>query len=87
MHIIRYSSKDNVVHWEQFGRVDANVEIDRIGIEIRNAATVRDRSFGIFNIYNNLSPISSEYKLESTEETQTKNNHKSAINNYSFNNP
>ncbi|KAF0766329.1 Uncharacterized protein FWK35_00017566 [Aphis craccivora] len=39
-------SKDNVVHWEQFGRVDANVEIDRIGIEIRNAATVRDRSFG-----------------------------------------
>lgn len=48
----RYSSKDDVVHWEQFGRLDADIEIDRIGIEIRNAATVRDRSFGIFNFYN-----------------------------------
>lgn len=87
MHIIRFSSKDNVVHWEQFGRVDANVEIDRIGIEIRNAATVRDRSFGIFNIYNNLLPLSLEYNLESTTETQPKNNPRSAINNYFFNNP
>ncbi|XP_022164514.1 uncharacterized protein LOC111029699 [Myzus persicae] len=39
-------SKDDVVHWEQFGRLDANIEIDKIGIEIQNAATVRDRSFG-----------------------------------------
>jgi hypothetical protein len=77
MYIIRYSSKDDVVHWEQFGKLDANIEIDRIGIEIRNAATVRDRSFGIFNTYNNPSLISIEYNIEATPKTQTKNNRKS----------
>jgi len=46
MCLLRCSSKDDVVHWEQFGRLDANLEIDGKPIEIRRAMTVRDRSFG-----------------------------------------
>lgn len=34
------------MHWEQFGELNADVQIDGNVIDIRSAMTIRDRSFG-----------------------------------------